>query len=101
MPVWFKFYFASLFRSEDIEMKKECFFHGYDAMISMENLENQTFNSKNHILGLEWDADVKLALISLWLQKFSKCISCCICKVSLLVGDRYPKILPGTKCVML
>ena len=26
---------------------------------------------------------------SLWLQKFSKCICCCICKVSILVGDRY------------
>ena len=34
-------------------MKKECYFHGYGAMISMENLENQTFTSKNHILGLE------------------------------------------------
>ena len=31
----------------------ECYFHGYGAMISMENLENQTFTSKNHILGLE------------------------------------------------
>ena len=71
-------------------MKKECYFHGYGAMISMENLENQTFTSKNHILGLECDTDVKLVLISsLWLQKFSKCISCCIYKVSILVGDCY------------
>jgi len=34
-----------------LKIKKECYFHGYGAMISMENLENQT--SKNHFLGLE------------------------------------------------
>ena len=33
--------------------KKECYFHGYGAMISMGNLQKQTFTSKNHILGLE------------------------------------------------
>ena len=36
-----------------LKKKMECYFHGYGAMISMENLENQTFTSKNHILGLE------------------------------------------------
>ena len=37
-----------------LKMKKECYFHGYGGMYcSMENLENQTFASKNHILGLE------------------------------------------------
>ena len=34
-------------------------------MISMENLENQTFISKNHNLGLKGDTDVKLALTSI------------------------------------
>ena len=33
--------------------KKECFLHGYSAMFSMVNLENQTFTSKNHNLGHE------------------------------------------------
>ena len=36
-----------------LKKEMECYFHGYGAMISMENLENQTFTSKNHILGLE------------------------------------------------
>ena len=36
-----------------LKKKMEYYFHGYGAMISMENLENQTFTSKNHILGLK------------------------------------------------
>ena len=36
-----------------LKKKRECYFHGYGAMLSMENLENQTFTSKNHILGLK------------------------------------------------
>ena len=45
-----------------------------------ENLENQAFTSQNHNLGQESDTNVKLAviLITLWLQKVSKCFSCCI-----------------------
>ena len=50
-----------------LKKKKECYFHGYGAMLSMENVENQTFNSKNHILGLKCDTDVKLAPISITL----------------------------------
>ena len=36
-----------------LKKKKKCYFHGYGAMLYMENLENQTFTSKNHILGLK------------------------------------------------
>ena len=36
-----------------LKKKMECYFDGYGAMIPMENLDNQTFTSKNHILGLE------------------------------------------------
>ena len=43
---------------------------GYGAMFSMENLENQTFKSKNHNLGHEWDTNVKLALVLPYLFKF-------------------------------
>ena len=77
-----------------LKMKKECYFHAYGAMISVENLENQTSTSKNHILGLKGDTDVKLALISITLaaKKKIKCIACCICKVSILVGDRYSSV---------
>ena len=50
-----------------LKKKKECYFHGYGAMLSMENLENQTFTSKTYILGLKWDTDVKLAPISITL----------------------------------
>ena len=40
---------------------------GYGAMFSMENLDNQTFTSKNHNLGHERDTNVKRALISITL----------------------------------
>ena len=40
---------------------------GYGAMLSMENLENQAFTSKNHNLGHKWDKNVKFALISITL----------------------------------
>ena len=32
-----------------LKKKKECCLHGYGAMFSMENLDNGTFKSKNHI----------------------------------------------------
>ena len=56
------------------------------AMISMENLENQIFTSKNHNLD-EWDTNVKLPLISITLAAKMFSAFCCICKVSNLVGD--------------
>ena len=36
-----------------LKKKNECYLHGYSAMFSMENLDNQTFTSKNHNLGHE------------------------------------------------
>ena len=38
-----------------LKKKNECYLHGYGAMFSiiMENLDNQTFTSKNHNLGRE------------------------------------------------
>ena len=48
-----------------LKKKNECYLHGYGAMFSMENLDNQTFISKNQNLGHESDANVKLALISI------------------------------------
>ena len=33
--------------------RKEWYLHAYGAMFSMENLDNQTFTSKNHNLGHE------------------------------------------------
>ena len=64
-----------------LKKKKECYLYGYGAVFSMENLDNQTFTSTN----------VKLALTSITLaeKKFEVLSSCCICKVSILVGDRY------------
>ena len=54
LPAWCKFHVNSLFRSEDIENgKRSAIFMVTVPYRSMENLENQTFASKNHILGLE------------------------------------------------
>ena len=36
-----------------LKMKNEYYLHGYGAMFSIENLDNQTFTSKNHNLGHE------------------------------------------------
>ena len=38
----FTFHVDSLFKGEDIEKEKEYYLHGYGAMVSKENLENQT-----------------------------------------------------------
>ena len=61
---------------------------GYGAVISMENLENQTFTSKIHNLGMRYRCQTCIDINRSGCKKFN-CVSCCICKVSILVGDRY------------
>ena len=67
LPVWCKFHVESLFKSEDIENEKGVPFSCLWCHDICGNLENQTSTSKNHILGLKGDTDVKLALISITL----------------------------------
>jgi len=59
LPVWCKFHVDSSFRSEDIENEKGVLF----SWLWWHDIYGKSaFTSKNHILGLEWNTDVKLAI---------------------------------------